>query len=87
MMLDEPIAQLGTTTISPGHAILIAGGALVFLIVVAGVGLLRAAKARSMVAEEADRRARNVGNPESPSGDAVTDGRNGRCLRLAAIGF
>ena len=91
MMLDEPIAQLGATTISPGHAILITGGTLVFLIVVAGVVLLRAARARSMAAEEADRRARSecpyVGNPESLGGDAGTDGRNGRCLRLAAIGF
>ena len=60
MMLDEPIAQLGATTISPGHAILITGGTLVFLIVVAGVVLLRAARARSMAAEEADRRAREA---------------------------
>lgn len=78
-MLDEPIAQLGTTTISPGHAILIAGGTLVFLIVVAGVVLLRAARARSMAAEEADRRAReaNARMSEILKAQAEMQGRMG----------
>ena len=79
MMLDEPIAQLGATTISPGHAILIAGGTLVFLIVVAGVVLLRAARARSMAAEEADRRAReaNARMSEILKAQAEMQGRMG----------
>ncbi len=60
MLFDEPVAQIGATTINLGEALLAAGGAAVVLLVFLAIGLARSARARAEAAEEAAERAREA---------------------------
>lgn len=57
MLFDEPVAQLGATTITLGGALIAAAGLVALVFVFLVIGLLRASKARSIAAEEAAGRA------------------------------
>ncbi len=57
MLFDQPIVQLGATTISLGQAVIAAGGVLVLIALFLAVGLLRTSRARSIAAAEAAERA------------------------------
>lgn len=60
MLFDEPVAQLGATTITLGEAMIGAAGLAVLVFVVLLFTLLRASKARSVAAEDAAERAREA---------------------------
>ncbi len=60
MQFDQPIAQLGATTISLGQAVVAAGALLVLLVLLVVIALFRASRARSQAAAEAAERARTA---------------------------
>ena len=60
MQFNEPIANIGATTITLGQAMLGAGGILCLLLAFLAIGLFRASRARAMAAEEAAERARQA---------------------------
>jgi DNA recombination protein RmuC len=59
-LFDLPIARLGATTVTLGHALTAAGALLLVLIVLLSVALWRSASARSRAANEANDRAREA---------------------------
>ena len=60
MQFDQPIAQLGATTITLGQALIAGAGVLALLLFVLAIGLLRLSRARVASAEEAAARAREA---------------------------
>ena len=59
-ILSQPIAQLGATTVTLGHVLLMAGAMFVLLLVALVVSLWRSAKARAVAAAEAADHARDM---------------------------
>jgi len=59
-ILSQPIAQLGATTVTLGHVLLMAGALFVLLLVALVVSLWRSAKARAVAAAEAADHARDM---------------------------
>lgn len=60
MLFDQPIAQLGATTITLGHALIAGAGVFALLLFALAIGVLRLSRARVASAEEAAEQAREA---------------------------
>ena len=88
-ILSEPVARLGATTITLGHALAFGAIAVLGLFLALVIALWRSARARAVAAAEAadharDAEARMAGILQGPGRDAGPHGRHRRSVRRAA---